>query len=163
LRSWWIVADAARGGVVVALVVAAFLSPPPAWACSCKKPSPDFWQVAEKSDVVVVAEITRHLKPDPRRVAFGFEIRVVEVIKGQDPRETIQLINHSPSNCSLVPPDLVAGGRWAIVLMPGSPGEGDFGMCWPRLMELAGPRSSGPTIEELKRRLGSVRPARPVS
>jgi hypothetical protein len=99
-----------------------------AWACTCKPPRLDFWQVAQTSEVVVVAEVTRHIKPGPNRSAFGFEIRVIEVVKGHDPRETIELVNRSPTSCSQVPPDLEEGRRWAIVLMPGSAAEGTSGM-----------------------------------
>ena len=133
-------------------IVAALLSPPPAAACTCKKPVPGFWQAAEEGPVVVVGEVTRYVQRPTGGQAVGFEIRVIEVLKGDDSRETVELVNLHPSSCEMVPTSVDIGGRYAIVLRPGAVSEGTFSNCRPSITRIV-ERTDGRdvTMDQLRR------------
>jgi hypothetical protein len=137
-------------------IVAALLSPPPAAACTCKKPIPGFWQAAEEGPVVVVGEVTRYVQRPTGGQTVGFEIRVIEVLKGDDSRETVELVNLHPSSCEMVPTSVDIGGRYAIVLRPGAVSEGTFSNCRPSISRIVEHMDGrGVTMKELRLRVGN--------
>ena len=141
----------ARLLMAVALV-AAPLCPPPAEACSCKKPIPSFWQVAEAGPVVVVGEVTRYVQRPTDGRTIGFEIRVIEVVKGDESRKTVELVNLRPSNCEMMPSAVDIGSRYAIVLRPGAVSEGTFSYCRPSVRRVVEqPDGRDVTIEQLRK------------
>jgi hypothetical protein len=149
-------AENMRAFFAVGIAVAAYLAPLNTWACSCRFPIPTFEQVARNAAVVVVAEITGHLKARPDWTETGFEVRVLEVIKGAETRKVIRLMDTHFSMCSQVPRQLPIGSRYAIVLRPGDPNEGSFSICKPRIMRILAPGGTiheGVTTEELRRLL----------
>lgn len=138
--------DVMRTLVIAALALVSSVGADTAWACSCKRPIPDFWETAKAADVVVVARMEQLLSK-PGQIVTGFEATVEEVLKGSESR----LLDRHSSTCSMDYQSLEMGNRYVIVLRSGDPDEGSFSTCRPRIKLLAGAHS----IEDLK---ASVQP-----
>lgn len=131
--------------IVIALV------PRAAHPCDCAE-YPEFWNAVRQAPVVVVARIGRQVVNAEKRVV-GFEVVVEQVVKGQERRRTVELVDRQPSMCSLYYGDYPIGGRYAIALKPGDPAEGDFG-CSDRIRPIgSGKEARAVTLAELTERL----------
>jgi len=116
-----------------------------------------FLQNAREAKVVVVAEVTRYLAPDPwSGVPTGFEANVNAVVKGADTRKTI-VFRTGFDGCAISAAEFPIGTLWALILRPQDP-QGDFGMCETRQIpvlreKLSVPREGLFTTEQLRARL----------
>lgn len=107
--------------------------------CPCKPEDLDFWQMARRGPVVVVAQVTRQLTSTPA-AQWAFEARVIATVKGTEARATLTLPaapNGSP--CAETALSFPVGSTYAFVLSPGDPPG--FRHCQPRWLRLEGAKN----------------------
>ena len=119
-------------------ILAVALVPGVALACSCAWVGPST-KMALGTDLVVLGEVRGYER-------HGMDVRVLEVLKGREPRRTIRVWGDTGALCRPYITSFPIGTRWILAVHRSrTPGEGDYAIqfCGEHWLEVRGDQAVG--------------------
>jgi hypothetical protein len=124
--------------ILVALAPGVALTPGVALACTCAWVGP-FTKMALQADLIVLAEVRGYQR-------HGMDVRVLEVLRGREPRRTIRIWGDTGALCRPYVTSFPVGTRWIFAVTASrTPGEGDYAIafCGEHWLQVRGEQAVG--------------------